>query len=337
MNAGRIACFLLLGLGGCMSCAEPAHPPDDSAASAAEEPEPEDTSVIDPKRCADDRTWVQVSAGDIQTCGLHGDGCIECWGGDEEDGELNVADSGRVDWVDYGDDDPPNGTYTHIAVSQYVSGSGHACALDPEGRVSCWGGDDVGQASPPQGTFVALSVNYGQSCGIRTDTSLACWGTWGEVDHLPTEPGFTMIATGPVGNGCAVNARGYVSCWQYEERHPDQVGNFNAVGLDYYVCGSSLDAPLYCWNASDGERFESDAVPTGAGFAYVCQSSYSGRYGCVLAEDGHVECWGGESHVPPETLFSQISCGSQHTCGVTLDGGIECWGSCDDGECDVPR
>lgn len=286
-------------------------------------------------RCPDDRTWLEVSAGSFQTCGLHGDGCIECWGGEELDGELNVTDTGeRRDWVDYGDDEPPYGAFTHIAVSQDGLGSNHACALDTEGRVSCWGRDDVGQSTPPAGTFAVLSLNSHRTCGIRTDTTIACWGLWSEFGGMPTDPGFVSLHSGASGYTCAVNVDGYVACWQQEERFVDRIGQFSSVGVGYRACASRVGETIDCWRPSDGLAYAVDGVPAEPGFVHVCQSS---DLGCALAADGHVECWGYVYDVPADTKFSQVSCGSQHACGVTLDGEIECWGLCGDGgECDVP-
>jgi len=42
--------------------------------------------------------------------------------------------------------------------------------------VACWGGDNVGQATPATGPFAQVSAGYDHACGLRTDGSVACWG-----------------------------------------------------------------------------------------------------------------------------------------------------------------
>ena len=50
-----------------------------------------------------------------------------------------------------------------------------ACATD--GTLACWGDNSFdGQATPPTGSFRAVSAGELHSCGLRTDGTLACWG-----------------------------------------------------------------------------------------------------------------------------------------------------------------
>ena len=68
-----------------------------------------------------------------------------------------------------------------IAVS---GGHGHSCGLRTDSTVACWGTNDYGQTDAPAGTFSAVSAGHGHSCGLRTDSTITCWG-WndeGQVD-----------------------------------------------------------------------------------------------------------------------------------------------------------
>ncbi len=295
----------------------------------------------EPPRCRGDRSWVKVSAGVVQTCGLHGNGCIECWGGEEYDGVVDAHDTAEWgDWVDYGDDEPPDGVFTDVAVSggsAWGLGSEHACALDAVGNVICWGRNDEGQASPPAGAFTALSLAGRYSCGLRADTSVACWGGGGDLRQTEGS-GYVAIAAGVDDMSCAAHASGFLTCWtgRYDE-FEDRVGPFDSVALGgYELCASGVDTPLTCWGLYDGVDYVPDGFPGGAGHGEVCLGSW-GYNGCVRALDGRVTCWGRDFRTAPDASFTQISCGSSHVCGLTEVGRIECWGECADGQCAVPR
>ena len=51
----------------------------------------------------DDLPWSQVVAGSRQACGIHTDGCAECWGIDGSD--AFYEDTG---WTDYADQEAPS-------------------------------------------------------------------------------------------------------------------------------------------------------------------------------------------------------------------------------------
>ena len=45
-----------------------------------------------------------------------------------------------------------------------------------DGSVQCWGDDDFGKATPPEGEFASVSAGGAHTCGVRTDGSVVCWG-----------------------------------------------------------------------------------------------------------------------------------------------------------------
>ncbi len=55
---------------------------------------------------------------------------------------------------------------TFTAVS---AGGFHACGLRTNGALACWGDDAYGQATPPAGTFTAVSAGGFHTCGVRTN------------------------------------------------------------------------------------------------------------------------------------------------------------------------
>ena len=56
------------------------------------------------------------------------------------------------------------------------AGGGHTCALKTDGTIACWGSDRYMEATSPPGTFISVSAGYDQTCGVKTDGSVECWG-----------------------------------------------------------------------------------------------------------------------------------------------------------------
>src|SRR5438046_2331149 len=57
------------------------------------------------------------------------------------------------------------------------AGNGHTCGIRSDGTVACWGSNIYGQSTPPAGMFTQVSAGQNFTCGIRSDGTTACWGT----------------------------------------------------------------------------------------------------------------------------------------------------------------
>ena len=56
-------------------------------------------------------------------------------------------------------------------------GSDHACALNADGSIACWGSNEHGKATPPEGEYKAVSSGEHGSCAIlRENSAVVCWG-----------------------------------------------------------------------------------------------------------------------------------------------------------------
>lgn len=305
-----------------------------------------DSSPAATQRCPDDRSWINIAAGDRLTCGVHGDGCIECWGGVEVSYDTNdVVDSG--DWFDYDDDVPPEGAFTSAVLSlgTLESGSWHACALDDAGIATCWGKNEDGQASPPTTNFSSLALAGAYSCGLGTDGTISCWGR--NVDRLeipdPTTSTerFVKIAAG-YDTVCAIDDQADLQCWFYGGPAPQRTGPWSSLSTFFYTCAVAEDRPISCATTTDATEFLFDDMPTGSGYVDVCMGYLDN--GCALSSTGQVECWGDyyvdyylDSYLAAtEDTYTSLSCGLIHACGVTTDGSARCWGSNGEGQTDVP-
>ena len=65
-----------------------------------------------------------------------------------------------------------------------------------DGTLTCRGADpSEGESGRPQGTFVAVGVGNQSACAIRSDGSLACWGSSLTVAS-PPDGVFTKVVLG---------------------------------------------------------------------------------------------------------------------------------------------
>lgn len=219
------------------------------------------------------KRFLQLSIGEWHACGMLTDGSFECWGlqqpsmadqtpegpftlidavgfntcGIEPGGTLDCWGLGAIPLLT-----PPVGVFTDVAVSPWGQ---HACALGIDQTVTCWGEDDVGQASAPPELFMAISAGLSASCGIRIDGTIECWGT-DELDLLDPPSGtFTKIDLGST-HGCALRSDGTLACWG-----------------DVSGSGTPIETPP-----------EGKFVGLASGLEHAC----------ALTEDEKVECWGGD-------------------------------------------
>ena len=56
------------------------------------------------------------------------------------------------------------------------AGYDHTCGVRTDGSLACWGKNDSGEATPPDGEFASVSAGGGHTCGLRRDGTVACWG-----------------------------------------------------------------------------------------------------------------------------------------------------------------
>ena len=57
------------------------------------------------------------------------------------------------------------------------AGWNHTCGVRTDSSVACWGYDEYGEATPPEGEFTSVSAGDYHTYGLRIDGSVACWGS----------------------------------------------------------------------------------------------------------------------------------------------------------------
>ncbi|WP_419944571.1 hypothetical protein [Candidatus Poriferisodalis sp.] len=255
-----------------------------------------------------------VVTGHDHSCGLRADHEVVCWGSNK----LYYSVGGIV-----GQSRPPTGEFTSIA-----AGSDHNCGLRRDRSIECWGSnyawsasdddlDDshyVGQADPPDGEFIQVDAGVWQSCGLKTDRTILCWGEAPAVS--PDVLDGIDLRDSPKGKFTYLSVSGN------------------------HACAVSESGSVYCWGDDNSEWLEDESYdinfpnpdptfrPTPSG-AFV-EVSVGGVHACGLRADNTIECWGLNAYAglldAPQGEYLSVSAGAQFSCAVHVDGHLNCWG-----------
>lgn len=215
-------------------------------------------------------------------------------------------------------------------------GPTHACGVDTEGSVYCWGDlfpDGIFFAPAkqvPGVVYSSVSSGYGHTCALAVDGTAWCWG-WGRYGQL--------------GSGLFGDARGVQVAGDYR---------FSSISAGWdYTCGIAEGGVALCWGKNtDGQLGDGTTtnraapVPVAGGMTFATISA-GVSHTCAVDTAHHAYCWGinslgqlgrgpgGASTTPVAVAgglaFTAISAGFTHSCGVAGQK-IYCWGSDSHGE-----
>lgn len=239
-----------------------------------------------------------VTVGYDHSCAVLRDGTLHCWGANAE-GQLGLGDM-------YGAPDALSPARVgHDSDWTFVAGGqGHSCGIRRPGSVYCWGRNTdgelgVGPGMPVQlraparaGTFddfTMLDLGQDDSCGVRADGSLWCWGDRANgklvappngVLDVPTQIGsdtdWIAVST-DVFTTCAIKRSGALFCWGRNAEGQLGVGDTNdrgaptltgdghawaSVGVGrFHVCAQTTDHAVYCAGADEsGQLGQNDIL-----------------------------------------------------------------------------
>jgi len=271
--------------------------------------------------------WRDVSSGANRSCGVTGNGELQCWG---------FAGGGT----------PP----AALAFREVVAGDDFGCALEFDGTLSCWG-------TPPSlsgGPFLHLGVGPDHVCGLDDELGVVCAGAVvvsadgpyravsrgldyacalaldGDVDCFGSFP--TPVGAGPYidlaggeAHVCGLLADGTADCWgsNASGQGTPPVGVFfeEISAADTYTCGVRTDTKsVQCWGADPAD-------PGGVKSGAFSEVSAAADYACGLRTDGAIACWGTlpDAQLPPLNSFPVVAAGDRHACEISRDGTLACW------------
>ncbi len=207
-------------------------------------------------------------------CAVDGGGEVSCWG----HADLIPGQSKNTD--------KPVKVAALKGTKKLAFGGGHACSIQPDDALMCWGYNAFG------------SVGTGGKTNERKE---------------PTKlEGMTDIVDVGLGNnhGCALHKSGEVSCWGYNsykqvspkstERNVlkpikvEGVTGAKVLGVGYDVsCVIGDDKKARCWGDNFYNKF--DQPLPGSDGAVAFSSNYS-AHTCMLNDKGEVMCWGDNAY-----------------------------------------
>ena len=219
---------------------------------------------------------------------------------------------------------------------QISTGYGHACGLKTDGTVVCWGWNDYGQATVPDGlaSVEQVSAGHQHTCALKSDGTIVCWGddSYGQVTVQVGLDSVAQVSAGYL-HTCVLKTDGTVVCWGFPWHGattvPVGLASVTQLSTGMATCALKADATLVCWGWVPG------------GLDSVAQMSAGTSHVCALKTNGAVVCWGdngyGESTVPDGIgAVAQVSGGFLHTCALKTAGTVVCWGYNPYGETTVP-
>jgi hypothetical protein len=130
---------------------------------------------------------------------------------------------------------------------------------------------------------------------------------------------------------CWSDDRGELVCWgELRAGHPipptpQQAGRVVSISQGTSLCIVRDDGTIRCPRGEPPPESARRAVDVGAGVGF----------GCALAKDGRVSCWGNMQDKPPKRA-TQISVGETHACARLANGTAYCWGQNSLGQLGAP-
>jgi alpha-tubulin suppressor-like RCC1 family protein len=283
--------------------------------------------------------FVQISSGTAFSCGLKTDGSAWCWGLDDN-GQLGDGATTGPQINPSAVSSAGTNIWTQISV-----GALHACGLQNDGKIYCWGSNTNGRlgtgggatTSPvvvsDAGPWVSVSAGEASTCGIKIDGSAWCWGSqqYGRLGNDATAAG-SITAPTPV----------------------LEPGPWIKISRQYrHTCGIKLDGTAWCWgnnpsgqlgNAKSGtDRGKPQRVLDYGPWLDIEPGIWS-AHTCGIKLDGTMWCWGtdasgqlgngasvtADQNTPYKVAdpgpWAAVSGGTSVSCGIKTDGSAWCWG-----------
>lgn len=220
--------------------------------------------------------------------------------------------------------------FNPLGFTAIAAGNEHSCGIRTNSTVICWGGNQYGQADPPTGQFTDITAYLGHSCGLRTNGTIICWG-YNEYGQTEAPTGqFTTITTGAY-HSCGIRTDHTVTCWGSNKfgQTETPTGQFTTITAGgEHSCGIRTDHTVSCWGRN---HYGQTSAPSTEKLTAI---TTGWRYSCGIRTDRTLTCWGEID--APAGQFTSITTGLHHSCGIRTNRTLTCWGNNYYNQADTP-
>jgi hypothetical protein len=285
--------------------------------------DPATPCITSPDPVAGIQDVVGVALGTANTCTLHADHSVKCWGTDQG-GELGtrVSETCPNPWAQDTNQQAPPCTPDPQVVPG-VSGAtdidawGWTCVALPSG-VKCWGGEGKVIPTPIANLPNAIAVEDG--CALDVGGKPWCWDHDFAALQLPWD-GVAVQLTKGYNNGCVIDGNGQLFCWGLDRTWASGVQNCDVQGACtptpvasvQNVAQASGSSGVTWLRTTNGEVRSLTNAQLGTPVALPSAAiDISGGYfgACAVLDDGRVYCWANDDS---GDLEPYLGLGSQPT------------------------
>jgi alpha-tubulin suppressor-like RCC1 family protein len=226
------------------------------------------------------------------TCAVEGADVVLCWG-DNRAGQLGRGAIGPVDGVPARVVDADG--FALRSIVKVATGFTHACAIDADGGVWCWGelpaaGTHASAHRIPDVTG-AIDVTAGElhTCVMLADGGARCWGENGNAQAVPFAPS-SPVCHQEVDDNCVFD----------DPRPVAGVPAVTAIAAGArHTCAIAVGGDVVCWGSNQGGQLARSVASLAERPAAVSlplpavRLSAGVAHTCAVTNDGAVYCWGG--------------------------------------------
>jgi hypothetical protein len=280
-----------------------------------------DTGDTAAERACTDIPWKQVEFGMDVACGLHLDGCVECWGDPRGSILSGIPDVSAADLAVYYD-------YDHDLVAEDWP---EGCVIDSNRRITCWAGEDYRAIATTTEPVADVAFGAYQAFAVLlADGEMVVQSSrepYPPIANVSPPLIFGYLDVAATQNGRLMNWRTGRPSLEETDLGPVELWSY------YGECGGSL-----CGISRDGSgaMYYSGAwheiFPAGSG--WVAFWSHDHLY---LVQDaaGLVYEYDDTTGIASTTpWFSEpvvsVAAVDETSCGITADGWLECTGDMKD-------
>mmetsp|Transcript_18597 Transcript_18597/g.61081 ORF Transcript_18597/g.61081 Transcript_18597/m.61081 type:complete len:1012 (-) Transcript_18597:1981-5016(-) len=241
-----------------------------------------------------------------------------------------------------------DGVLTKKALAGALSaGAGHACAVNVNDGVQCWGLNDARQSEGPAGKFEQVTAGDHFSCALSLfSRHPVCWGSNSFQRASPPPSLVALQISAGAAHVCLLLSNRSIAC--FGDNREGQLRNPPSSNFVMISSGSMHSCALEAVDAEDvtrrrgavrcwGKNTDGQARAPAGKFTWV---SAGWKHSCAIDEKKQMVCWGSNEFGQASNVsgyFTSVSAGGRHSCAVKANGGGLCWGRNLEGQAAAPN